>query len=56
MSGEMEIQKNIMPTIEYQPNTHSKTKKKEESKNMSVDEYIALVREALDERYENIQG
>ena|GEM_PF-6434868 len=48
----MEIQKDIMSTIEYQPNIRPKTV----SGNMSVDEYIALVREALDKRYENIQG
>lgn len=52
----MEIQKNIKATIDYQPNIDHKTIKKVKSKNMSVDEYIALVREALDKRYENIQG
>ena len=52
----MEMKKNISSTIEYQPNISSKPIKKVENENMSVDEYIALVREALDKRYENIQG
>lgn len=52
----MEMQKNIKATIDCQPNIRPKTIKKVESGNMSVDEYIALVREALDKRYENIQG
>ena len=52
----METQKNIKTTSEYQPNIRPNTIKKVENGNMSVDEYIALVREALDKRYENIQG
>lgn len=50
------MQKNITPVLEHQPNIHSKSIPKVENENMSVDEYIALVRKALDKRYENIQS
>lgn len=52
----MDMQKNIPSTLEYQANIQSKHIKKVDNENMSVDEYIALVKKALDERYENIQG
>ena len=50
----MEMQKNIMPVLEYQSDTRSKSTEKDENGNMTVDEYIALVRKALDKRYENL--
>ena len=52
----MGMQKNITPVLEYQPNIRSKSTPNVENENMSVDEYIALVRKALDKRYENIQS
>lgn len=50
----MEMQKNIVPVLEYQSDVRSKSIEKEENGNMTVDEYIALVRKALDKRYENL--
>lgn len=50
----MEMQKNIMPVLEYQSDIRSKSTEKDENGNMTVDEYIALVRKALDKRYENL--
>ena len=52
----MEMQKNIMPVLECLPDVRSKSIEKDEDENMTVDEYIALVRKALDKRYENMQG
>lgn len=50
----MEMQKNIVPVLEYQSDVRSKSTEKDENGNMTVDEYIALVRKALDKRYENL--
>ena len=50
----MEMQKNIVPVLEYQSDVRSKSTEKDENGNMTVDEYIALVRKALDKRYESL--
>ncbi len=50
----MGMQKNIMPVLEHQSDIRSKSTEKDENGNMTVDEYIALVRKALDKRYENL--
>ena len=48
------MQKNIVPVLEQQSDIRSKSIEKDENGNMTVDEYIALVRKALDKRYENL--